>query len=169
MFSVHRIFHIFTFPIECWGQKSFPLVMPHLTLVTFIVTGTIASLKPVPDFPHLMDFLVSVFYSVSQYPFLNKMFTLFKSTKIKLTCSCLSIIIHYLSTSKNSIFIMWYLCMQIKFQKYNDSFSNCLLKMFMYYFWMCEYISWHGIKELSRCNWIKKHEMKWLSQTTQGS
>ncbi|XP_008708324.2 olfactory receptor 14K1-like [Ursus maritimus] len=46
-------------------SKAFSTCTPHLIVVTtFIVTGTIAYLKPVPDSPHLVDFLVSVFYSV---------------------------------------------------------------------------------------------------------
>ncbi|XP_045651766.1 olfactory receptor 14A2-like [Ursus americanus] len=64
-------------------SKAFSTCTPHLIVVTtFIVTGTIAYLKPVPDSPHLVDFLVSVFYSVLP-PSLNPIIYSLRNKEIK--------------------------------------------------------------------------------------
>uniref|UniRef100_A0A673U6C7 Olfactory receptor n=1 Tax=Suricata suricatta TaxID=37032 RepID=A0A673U6C7_SURSU len=64
--------------------KVFSTCTPHLIVVTtFIVTGTMAYLKPpVPDSPHLVDFLVSVFYSVLP-PSLNPIIYSLRNKEIK--------------------------------------------------------------------------------------
>ncbi|XP_008708333.1 olfactory receptor 14A2-like [Ursus americanus] len=68
--------------LQGWS-KAFTTCMPHLIVVTtFIVTGTIAYLKPVPDSPHLVDFLVSVFYSVLP-PSLNPIICSLRNKEIK--------------------------------------------------------------------------------------
>ncbi|XP_032190885.1 olfactory receptor 14K1-like [Mustela erminea] len=68
--------------LQGWS-KAFSTCMPHLIAVTtFIVTGTIAYLKPVPDYPHLVDFLVSVFYSVLP-PSLNPIIYSLRNKEIK--------------------------------------------------------------------------------------
>ncbi|XP_012870918.1 PREDICTED: olfactory receptor 14K1-like [Dipodomys ordii] len=66
------------------GQsKAFSTCMPHLIFViTFLVTGAIAYLKPVGDFPDLMDILVSVFYSVMP-PCLNPIIYSLRNKEIK--------------------------------------------------------------------------------------
>ncbi|XP_045651768.1 olfactory receptor 14A2-like [Ursus americanus] len=64
-------------------SKAFSTCTPHLIVVTtFIVTGIIAYLKPVPDSPHLVDFLVSVFYSVLP-PSLNPIIYSLRNKEIK--------------------------------------------------------------------------------------
>lgn len=68
--------------LQGWS-KAFSTCTPHLIVVTkFIVTGTIAYLKPVPDSPHLVDFLVSVFYSVLP-PSLNPIIYSLRNKEIK--------------------------------------------------------------------------------------
>ncbi|XP_042530493.1 olfactory receptor 14A2-like [Dipodomys spectabilis] len=64
-------------------SKAFSTCMPHLIVVTtFLVTGATAYLKPVPDSPHLIDFLVSVFYSVMP-PSLNPIIYSLRNKEIK--------------------------------------------------------------------------------------
>ncbi|XP_007538055.1 olfactory receptor 14K1-like [Erinaceus europaeus] len=46
-------------------SKAFSTCLPHLVVVfTFLLTGAIAYLKPVPESPSLLDLLLSVLYSV---------------------------------------------------------------------------------------------------------
>ncbi|KAM4862086.1 olfactory receptor 14K1-like [Thomomys bottae] len=64
-------------------SKVFSTCVPHLIVVnTFIVTGVFAYLKPVPDSPHLVDFLSSVFYSVMP-PSLNPIIYSLRNKEIK--------------------------------------------------------------------------------------
>ncbi|KAM4862025.1 olfactory receptor 14K1-like [Thomomys bottae] len=43
-------------------SKAFSTCVPHLiAVITFLVTGAAAYLRPVPDSPHIVDFLLSVF------------------------------------------------------------------------------------------------------------
>ncbi|XP_069890090.1 olfactory receptor 14A2-like [Dipodomys merriami] len=64
-------------------SKAFSTCVPHLIVVTtFLVTGATAYLKPVPDSPHLIDFLVSVFYSVMP-PSLNPIIYSLRNKEIK--------------------------------------------------------------------------------------
>ncbi|KAF3814282.1 hypothetical protein GH733_017447 [Mirounga leonina] len=64
-------------------SKAFSTCTPHVIVVTtFTVTGTIAYLKPVPDSPHIVDFLVSVFYSVLP-PSLNPIIYSLRNKEIK--------------------------------------------------------------------------------------
>nr|XP_036864185.1 olfactory receptor 14A2-like [Manis javanica] len=64
-------------------SKAFSTCLPHLTVVmTFLVTVITAYLKPVPDSPHLVDFLVSVFYAVLP-PFLNPVIYSLRNKEIK--------------------------------------------------------------------------------------
>ena len=66
------------------GQsKAFSTCLPHLTVVTtFLITGATAYLKHIPDSPHLVDFLVSVFYAVLP-PFLNPVIYSLRNKEIK--------------------------------------------------------------------------------------
>ncbi|XP_069890127.1 olfactory receptor 14A2-like [Dipodomys merriami] len=64
-------------------SKAFSTCVPHLIVVTtFIVTAVFAHLKPVPDVPHLVDFLASVFYSVMP-PSLNPIIYSLRNKEIK--------------------------------------------------------------------------------------
>ncbi|KAM4861995.1 olfactory receptor 14A2-like [Thomomys bottae] len=64
-------------------SKAFSTCVPHLIVVTmFIVTAVFAHLKPVPDSPHLVDFLASVFYSVMP-PSLNPIIYSLRNKEIK--------------------------------------------------------------------------------------
>ncbi|KAM4862072.1 LOW QUALITY PROTEIN: olfactory receptor 14A2-like [Thomomys bottae] len=64
-------------------SKAFSTCVPHLIVVTtFTVTAVFAHLKPVPDSPHLVDFLASVFYSVMP-PSLNPVIYSLRNKEIK--------------------------------------------------------------------------------------
>ncbi|XP_069890095.1 olfactory receptor 14K1-like [Dipodomys merriami] len=66
-------------------SKAFSTCVPHLIVViTFLMTGAIAYLKPVPDFPCLADFLISVFYSVMP-PSLNPIIYSLRNKEIKVS------------------------------------------------------------------------------------
>ncbi|XP_017652788.1 olfactory receptor 14K1-like [Nannospalax galili] len=66
VFSYAYIFNtVLRMPLSQGRSKVFSTCIPHLIVVTtFLVTGATAYLKPVPDSPQLLDFLVTVFYSV---------------------------------------------------------------------------------------------------------
>ncbi|XP_012870932.1 PREDICTED: olfactory receptor 14A2-like [Dipodomys ordii] len=64
-------------------SKAFSTCVPHLIVVTtFIITAVFANLKPVPDVPHLVDFLASVFYSLMP-PSLNPIIYSLRNKEIK--------------------------------------------------------------------------------------
>ncbi|XP_020009652.2 olfactory receptor 14K1-like [Castor canadensis] len=64
-------------------SKAFSTCIPHLIVVTaFLLTGAVAYLKPVPDSPHIVDFLVSIFYSVIP-PSLNPIIYSLRNKEIK--------------------------------------------------------------------------------------
>ncbi|KAM4862074.1 olfactory receptor 14A2-like [Thomomys bottae] len=64
-------------------SKAFSTCVPHLIVVTtFTVTAIFSYLKPVPDSPHLVDFLASVFYSVMP-PFSNPVIYSLRNKEIK--------------------------------------------------------------------------------------
>ncbi|KAM4862071.1 olfactory receptor 14K1-like [Thomomys bottae] len=64
-------------------SKVFSTCVPHLIVVTtFVVTAVYAHLKPVPDSPHLMDFLASASYSVMP-PSLNPVIYSLRNKEIK--------------------------------------------------------------------------------------
>ncbi|XP_048213695.1 olfactory receptor 14K1-like [Perognathus longimembris pacificus] len=66
-------------------SKAFSTCVPHLiVVVTFLVTGAIAYLKPVPDLPYLEDVLVSIFYSVMP-PSLNPIIYSLRNKEIKVS------------------------------------------------------------------------------------
>ncbi|XP_062950748.1 olfactory receptor 14K1-like [Cynocephalus volans] len=83
-FSYIYIFNtVLRLPSGQGRSKAFSTCMPHLIVViTFIMTGTIAYLKPVPDSPRLVDFLVSVLYSVLP-PSLNPIVYSLRNNEIK--------------------------------------------------------------------------------------
>ncbi|KAM4861996.1 olfactory receptor 14A2-like [Thomomys bottae] len=66
------------------GQsKALSTCMPHfIVVITFLVTAVFSYLKPVPDSPHLIDFLASVFYCVTP-PSLNPIIYSLRSKEIK--------------------------------------------------------------------------------------
>ncbi|XP_057345193.1 olfactory receptor 14A2-like [Manis pentadactyla] len=68
-------------------SKAFSTCIPHFIVVTtFIVTGTTAYLKPVPDSPNFVDFLVSAFYTVFP-PSLNPVIYSLRNKEIKAACA----------------------------------------------------------------------------------
>ncbi|XP_007955903.1 olfactory receptor 14K1-like [Orycteropus afer afer] len=81
--------------LQGWS-KAFSTCLPHLIVVTtFLVTGAIAYLKPVPDSPQLLDFLVSVFYCVVP-PSLNPIIYSLRNKDIKVAlCKILWQLSHY--------------------------------------------------------------------------
>ncbi|XP_036786911.2 olfactory receptor 14K1-like [Manis pentadactyla] len=83
-FSYISIFNtVLRMPSLQGRSKAFSTCIPHLIVVTtFFVTGAIAYLRPVPDSPHLVDFLVSVFYSVLP-PSLNPIIYSLRNKEIK--------------------------------------------------------------------------------------
>ncbi|XP_008827903.1 olfactory receptor 14A16-like [Nannospalax galili] len=83
-FSYVYIFNIvLRMPLSQGRSKVFSTCMPHLiVLTTFLVTGVTAYVKPVPDSPQLLDFLVSVFYSVMP-PSMNPIIYSLRNNEIK--------------------------------------------------------------------------------------
>ncbi|XP_055968313.1 olfactory receptor 14K1-like [Sorex fumeus] len=83
-FSYVSIFNaVMRIPSLQGRSKAFSTCIPHLTVITtFIVTGTAAYLKPVPDSPGLLDLLVSAFYSVLP-PSLNPLIYSLRNKEIK--------------------------------------------------------------------------------------
>uniref|UniRef100_A0A8D0XB72 Olfactory receptor n=1 Tax=Sus scrofa TaxID=9823 RepID=A0A8D0XB72_PIG len=64
-------------------SKGFSTCLPHLIVVaTFLLTGAIAYLKPVPESPSLLDLLLSVLYSVLP-PTLNPIIYSLRNKEIK--------------------------------------------------------------------------------------
>ncbi|XP_036757815.2 olfactory receptor 14K1-like [Manis pentadactyla] len=64
-------------------SKAFSTCLPHLIVVTtFLITATSAYLKPVPDSPHLVEFLLTVFYAVLP-PSLNPIIYSLRNKEIK--------------------------------------------------------------------------------------
>ncbi|XP_008825269.1 olfactory receptor 14A2-like [Nannospalax galili] len=84
VFSYVYIFNtVLRMPLLQGRSKAFSTCMPHLIVVTtFLVTAVTAYLKPVPDSPQLLDFLVSVFYSVMP-PSMNPIIYSLRNTEIK--------------------------------------------------------------------------------------
>ncbi|XP_008852930.1 olfactory receptor 14A16-like [Nannospalax galili] len=84
VFSYVYIFNtLLRMPLLQGRSKAFSTCMPHLIVVsTFFVTAVIAYLKPVPDSPQLLDFLLSVFYSVMP-PSMNPIIYSLRNKEIK--------------------------------------------------------------------------------------
>ncbi|XP_008854497.1 olfactory receptor 14A16-like [Nannospalax galili] len=84
VFSYVYIFiTVLRMPLLQGRSKAFSTCMPHLIVVTtFSVTGATAYLKPVPDSPELLDFLLSVFYSVMP-PSMNPVIYSLRNKEIK--------------------------------------------------------------------------------------
>ncbi|XP_008825123.1 olfactory receptor 14A16-like [Nannospalax galili] len=83
-FSYVYIFNtVLRMPLLQGKSKAFSTCMPHLIVVTtFLVTGATAYLKPVPDSPQLLDFLISVSYSVMP-PSINPIIYTLRNKEIK--------------------------------------------------------------------------------------
>ncbi|XP_008827131.1 olfactory receptor 14K1-like [Nannospalax galili] len=83
-FSYVCIFNtVLRIPLIQRRSKAFSTCIPHLIVVTtFFVTGATAYLKPVPDSPQLLDFLISVFYSVMP-PCMNPIIYSLRNKEIK--------------------------------------------------------------------------------------
>ncbi|XP_076713656.1 olfactory receptor 14K1-like [Callospermophilus lateralis] len=83
-FSYMYIFKTVTrIPSSQGRSRAFSTCTPHLIVVTtFFVTGVTAYLKPVPESPHPVDFLVSVLYSVMP-PSLNPVIYSLKNKDVK--------------------------------------------------------------------------------------
>ncbi|XP_075398986.1 LOW QUALITY PROTEIN: olfactory receptor 14K1-like [Tenrec ecaudatus] len=68
--------------LQGWS-KVFSTCLPHLIVVsTFFMTGATAYLKPVPDYPHILDFVTSVFYCVVP-PSLNPIIYSLRNKELK--------------------------------------------------------------------------------------
>ncbi|XP_077658914.1 olfactory receptor 14K1-like [Urocitellus parryii] len=83
-FSYVYIFKTVTrMPSSQGRSRAFSTCTPHLIVVTtFFVTGVTAYLKPVPESPHPVDFLVSVLYSV-MHPSLNPVIYSLRNKDVK--------------------------------------------------------------------------------------
>ncbi|KAM4869528.1 olfactory receptor 14A2-like [Urocitellus parryii] len=83
-FSYVYIFKTVTrMPSSQGRSRAFSTCTPHLIVVTtFFVTGITAYLKPVPESPHPVDFLVSVLYSVMP-PSLNPVIYSLRNKDVK--------------------------------------------------------------------------------------
>ncbi|XP_008825266.1 olfactory receptor 14A2-like [Nannospalax galili] len=83
-FSYVYIFNtVLRMPLSQGRSKVFSTCMPHLIVITtFLVTAVTAYLKPVPDSPQLLDFLVSVLYSVMP-PSMNPIIYSLRNKEIK--------------------------------------------------------------------------------------
>ncbi|XP_008854494.1 olfactory receptor 14K1-like [Nannospalax galili] len=83
-FSYVSIFStVLRMPLSQGKSKAFSTCMPHLIVVTtFLVAAAIAYLKPVPDSPQLLDFLISAFYSVMP-PSMNPIIYSLRNKEIK--------------------------------------------------------------------------------------
>ncbi|XP_008826817.1 olfactory receptor 14A16-like [Nannospalax galili] len=83
-FSYVYIFNtVLRMPLLQGKSKVFSTCIPHLIVVsTFLVTAVTAYLKPVPDSPQLLDFLISVFYSVMP-PSMNPIIYSLRNKEIK--------------------------------------------------------------------------------------
>ncbi|XP_006877823.1 PREDICTED: olfactory receptor 14K1-like [Chrysochloris asiatica] len=77
-------------------SKAFSTCLPHLVVViTFFMTGAVAYLKPVPDSPDLLDFVMSAFYCVVP-PSLNPIIYSLRNKEIKVAlCKILWKLSHY--------------------------------------------------------------------------
>ncbi|XP_008835822.1 olfactory receptor 14K1-like [Nannospalax galili] len=96
-FSYVCIFNtVLRLPLLQGRSKAFSTCMPHLIVITtFFVTAVIAYLKPVPDSPHLLDFLISVLYSVMP-PCMNPIIYSLRNKEIKAAlCNILWKFNHY--------------------------------------------------------------------------
>ncbi|XP_006877822.1 PREDICTED: olfactory receptor 14K1-like [Chrysochloris asiatica] len=97
VFSYICIFNIvLRMPSFQGRSKAFSTCLPHLVVVTtFFMTGVIAYLKPVPDSPDLLDFVMSVFYCVVP-PSLNPIIYSLRNKEIKVAlCKILWKLSHY--------------------------------------------------------------------------
>ncbi|XP_008825125.1 olfactory receptor 14A16-like [Nannospalax galili] len=83
-FSYVYIFNtVLRMPLLQGKSKAFSTCIPHLIVVsTFLVTAVIAYLKPVPDTAQLLDFLITVFYSVMP-PSMNPIIYSLRNKEIK--------------------------------------------------------------------------------------
>ncbi|XP_057564381.1 olfactory receptor 14K1-like [Hippopotamus amphibius kiboko] len=83
-FSYVYIFStVLSIPSVPGRSKAFSTCLPHLVVVaTFLLTGAIAYLKPVPDTPSLLDLLLSMLYSVLP-PTLNPIIYSLRNKEIK--------------------------------------------------------------------------------------
>lgn len=96
-FSYGYIFKTVTrMPSSQGRSRAFSTCMLHLMVVTmYFVTGVTAYLKPVPESPHPVDFLVSVLYSVMP-PSLNPIIYSLRNKDVKTSlCKILWKVPHY--------------------------------------------------------------------------
>ncbi|XP_037679131.1 olfactory receptor 14K1-like [Choloepus didactylus] len=84
VFSYVYIFNtVLSIPSVQGCSKAFSTCLPHLIVVTtFLLTGTVAYLKPVPDSPTFLHLLISVLYSVVP-PTLNHIIYTLRNKEIK--------------------------------------------------------------------------------------
>ncbi|XP_006877825.1 PREDICTED: olfactory receptor 14K1-like [Chrysochloris asiatica] len=84
VFSYIYIFNtVLNIPSVQGRSKAFSTCLPHLIVVTtFLLTGAIAYLKPVPESPSILDLLVSVLYSVLP-PTMNPIIYSLRNKEIK--------------------------------------------------------------------------------------
>ncbi|XP_066485982.1 olfactory receptor 14A16-like [Tiliqua scincoides] len=79
-------------------QKAFSTCLPHLIIFsTFIVTGSIAYLKPTPDAPSNLDLTFTVLYSIVP-PMMNPLIYSIRNKEIKMSIS------KFLGFSKRAFF-----------------------------------------------------------------
>lgn len=80
---VYILSTVLKIPTRQKQSKAFSTCLPHLIVVSvFVLTGTVAYLKPASDKPSLLDVLVSIFYSVVP-PTLNPMIYCLRNKDIK--------------------------------------------------------------------------------------
>ncbi|XP_017532682.3 olfactory receptor 14K1-like [Manis javanica] len=84
VFSYIYIFNtVLRIPSAQGRSQAFSTCLPHLMVVsTFLLTGAIAYLKPVPESPSLLDLLLSVLYAVLP-PSLNPIIYSLRNREIK--------------------------------------------------------------------------------------
>ncbi|XP_054849930.1 olfactory receptor 14A16-like [Eublepharis macularius] len=98
---VHIFSTVLRMPSVQGRQKAFSTCLPHLTVISvFLVTGSLAYLKPKPNIPSHLDLAFSFMYSMVP-PMMNPLIYSMKNKEIQVSLSKLLCLRH---PSKNIIF-----------------------------------------------------------------